>query len=96
MDHLEGRGGQVAPFFAEPGGGDGLAHRFSPIACLPLLWWVHGIVGHDAIRGVDREQWAWIELLPPSTKGKQSQPFRDHRQMLNGIIYPVPHGLSVA
>ncbi len=33
------------------------------------------------------DQWAQIEPLLPSTKGKQSRPFRDHRQVLNGIIY---------
>lgn len=33
------------------------------------------------------EQWTRIEPLLPSTKGKQSRPFRDHRQVLNGIIY---------
>jgi transposase len=33
------------------------------------------------------EQWARIEPLLPSSKGKQSRPFRDHRQVVNGIVY---------
>jgi transposase len=38
------------------------------------------------------EQWARIEPLLPSTKGKQSRPFRDHRQVLNGIVYRLRTG----
>lgn len=33
------------------------------------------------------EQWAAIEPLLPSSKGKQSRPFRDHRQVFEGIVY---------
>ena len=33
------------------------------------------------------EQWARIEPLLPSSNGKQSRPFRDHRQVLEGIAY---------
>ena len=33
------------------------------------------------------DQWAWIEPLLPSSKGKQSRPFRDHRQVFNGIVH---------
>jgi transposase len=32
-------------------------------------------------------QWALIEPLLPSTNGKRSRPFRDHRQVLNGIVF---------
>jgi len=32
-------------------------------------------------------QWARIEPLLPSSKGRQSRPFRDHRQVLEGIAY---------
>ncbi len=32
-------------------------------------------------------QWALIEPLLPSSKGKRSRPFRDHRQVLNGIVF---------
>ena len=31
-------------------------------------------------------QWALIEPLLPSSKGKRSRPFRDHRQVLEGIV----------
>lgn len=33
------------------------------------------------------EQWAVIEPLFPSSKGKQSRPFRDHRQVFEGIVH---------
>ena len=33
------------------------------------------------------EQWALIEPLLPSSKGKRSRPFRDHRQVMEGIIF---------
>jgi len=33
------------------------------------------------------EQWARVEALLPSSEGKQSRPFRDHRKVLNGIVY---------
>lgn len=32
-------------------------------------------------------QWARIELLLPSSHGRRSRPFRDHRPLVNGIIY---------
>jgi len=32
-------------------------------------------------------QWALIESLLPSSKGRQSRPFRDHRQVVEGIVY---------
>lgn len=32
-------------------------------------------------------QWASIEPLLPSSKGKPSRPFRDHRQVLEGIVF---------
>ena len=32
-------------------------------------------------------QWALIEPLLPSSKGKRSRPFRDHRQVLEGIVF---------
>jgi transposase len=38
------------------------------------------------------EQWERIEPLLPSTQGKQSRPFRDHRQVLNGIVYRLRTG----
>lgn len=44
---------------------------------------------HEALTD---EQWARIEPLLPSSKGKQSRPFRNHRQVLNGIIYRLRTG----
>jgi len=32
-------------------------------------------------------QWAQLEPLLPSSKGKRSRPFRDHRQVLEGIVH---------
>ena len=32
-------------------------------------------------------QWVLLEPLLPSSKGKRSRPFRDHRQVLEGIVY---------
>jgi len=33
------------------------------------------------------DQWARIEPLLPSSDGKQSRPFRDHRQVVEGIVF---------
>ncbi len=33
------------------------------------------------------DQWKIIEPMLPSSKGKQSRPYRDHRQVLNGIMF---------
>jgi transposase len=33
------------------------------------------------------EQWALIEPLLPSSKGKRSRPSRDHRQVMEGIVF---------
>lgn len=32
-------------------------------------------------------QWALLEPLLPSSVGKRSRPFRDHRQVLEGIVF---------
>ena len=37
-------------------------------------------------------QWALLEPLLPSSKGKQSRPFRDHRQVLEGIVFRLRMG----
>ena len=37
-------------------------------------------------------QWALLEPLLPSSKGKQSRPFRDHRQVLKGIVFRLRTG----
>ena len=39
------------------------------------------------------EQWARIEPLLPSSVGKKSRPFRDHRQVVEGIIYRYRTGI---
>jgi transposase len=33
------------------------------------------------------EQWARIEPMLPSSDGQRGRPFRDHRQVVEGIIY---------
>jgi transposase len=38
-------------------------------------------------RDLTDAQWALIEPLMPSTKGKRSRPFRDHRPLVDGIIF---------
>ena len=38
-------------------------------------------------------QWARIEPLLPSSVGKKSRPFRDHRQVVEGIIYRYRTGI---
>lgn len=38
-------------------------------------------------RDLTDAQWAVIEPLLPSTKGKRSRPFRDHRPLIDGIIF---------
>ena len=37
-------------------------------------------------------QWAVLEPLLPSLKGKQSRPFRDHRQVIEGIVFRLRAG----
>ena len=39
-------------------------------------------------------QWARIELLMPSSDGLRGRPFRDHRQVLEGIIYRFRTGIA--
>jgi transposase len=40
------------------------------------------------------EQWALIEPLMPATEGKRGRPFRDHRQVVEGIIYRYRAGVT--
>lgn len=57
-------------------------------ACLPRLRVLPrdcGVMSREQI--LTDEQWARMEPLLPSSKGKQSRPFRDHRQVLEGIAY---------
>ena len=39
-------------------------------------------------------QWARISPLMPSSDGKQGKPFRDHRQVVEGIIYRYRTGVA--
>ena len=40
------------------------------------------------------EQWARIEPLMPSSEGQRGRPFRDHRQVIEGIVYRLRTGLA--
>ena len=39
-------------------------------------------------------QWARIEPLMPSSYGQRGRPFRDHRQVVEGIIYRLRTGVA--
>lgn len=39
-------------------------------------------------------QWELISPLMPSSDGKQGKPFRDHRQVVEGIIYRLRTGIA--
>ena len=38
--------------------------------------------------------WAWIQPLLPSTTGKRGGQFRDHRQVIEGIIFKYRTGVA--
>jgi hypothetical protein len=38
-------------------------------------------------------QWARIEPLMPSSQGRRGRPFRDHRQVVEGIIHRLRTGV---
>ena len=38
--------------------------------------------------------WARVEPLMPSSNGRRGRPFRDHRQVLEGIIYRFRTGIA--
>jgi transposase len=38
--------------------------------------------------------WARVEALMPSSQGRRGRPFRDHRQVLEGIIYRFRTGIA--
>ena len=40
------------------------------------------------------EQWSRVEPLLPSSVGKKSRPFRDHRQVVEGIVYRYRTGIA--
>jgi transposase len=39
-------------------------------------------------------QWARIEPLMPSSEGQRGRPFRDHRQVVEGIVYRFRTGIA--
>jgi transposase len=39
-------------------------------------------------------QWARIEPLMPSSEGQRGRPFREHRQVIEGIIYRLRTGVA--
>jgi transposase len=39
-------------------------------------------------------QWARIEPLMPSSAGQRGRPFRDHRQVIEGIVYRLRTGVA--
>jgi transposase len=39
-------------------------------------------------------QWARVEPLMPSSEGSRGRPFRDHRQIVEGIIYRFRTGIA--
>lgn len=43
---------------------------------------------------LDDVQWARIEPLLPSSDGQRGRPFRDHRQVIEGIIYRFRTGVA--
>ena len=64
-------------------------------ACLPELWgWFAdgGVMSRAAV--LTDAQWQLIEPLMPSSDGKQGNQFRDHRQVVEGIIYRFRSGLA--
>jgi transposase len=40
------------------------------------------------------KDWARIEPLMPSSAGQRGRPFRDHRQVIEGIIYRLRTGIA--
>lgn len=43
---------------------------------------------------LDDALWARIEPLMPSSEGQRGRPFRDHRQVIEGIIYRLRTGIA--
>lgn len=40
------------------------------------------------------EQWALVEPLLPTSDGRRGRPFRDHRQVIEGIVYRYRCGIA--
>lgn len=43
---------------------------------------------------LDDAQWARIEPLMPSSQGQRGRPFREHRQVIEGIVYRFRTGIA--
>jgi transposase len=56
-------------------------------------WFVDGGV-MSRVAALTDAQWQLIEPLMPSSDGKQGNQFRDHRQVVEGIIYRFRSGLA--
>jgi transposase len=70
-------------------------YRLRPTrACLPNL----GVLGLNAgvmlrTSVLTDERWARIEPLLPSSDGRRGRPFRDHRQVIEGIVFRLRTGV---
>jgi transposase len=67
----------------------------TPRTCLPK----RGVTGgHCPVHVADEGAYRWavgrIEGLMPSSDGKRGRPFRDHRQVVEGIIYRYRTGIA--
>ena len=51
-------------------------------------------MGMSRTRVLTDGQWVRIEALMPSSDGKRGKPFRDHRQVVEGIIYRYRTGVA--
>ena len=51
-------------------------------------------MGMSRTRVLTDGQWVRIEALMPSSDGKRGKPFRDHRQVVEGIIYRYRTGIA--
>ncbi|WP_374112574.1 transposase [Georgenia sp. EYE_87] len=50
-----------------------------------------GFVSRTAV--LSDAEWALIEPLMPSTRGRRGRPFRNHRMVVEGIIYRYRTGI---
>ena len=59
---------------------------------------VRGVVGDGGVMSrctvMTDTDWARIESLMPSSEGQRGRPFRDHRQVIEGIIYRLRTGIA--
>jgi len=57
-----------------------------------------GLIGFDGYMSrtslLSDAEWARIEPLMPSSDGQRGRPFRDHRQVIEGILYRLRTGIA--